>query len=103
MTVLPAKVVKSNLVSIVVVLAMVTVLGVWFFSGRTPEAVNTSIFGVAIKGYDAVAYFTDGRATPGKAAFEYTWRGAKWRFASAEHRELFATQPARYAPQFGGF
>ena len=57
----------------------------------------------AMGGYDAVAYFTLGAPTMGRSEFTYEWQGAQWRFASAEHRDLFAADPARYAPQFGGY
>src|SRR5262249_24063719 len=59
--------------------------------------------GVAIKGYDSVAYFTDGRATEGTSEFEYKWDNVRWRFANATHRDEFAADPERYAPQYGGF
>ena len=66
-------------------------------------AVNTGYFGgVAIKGYDTVAYFTDGRATQGSEEFAYDWLGVTWLFANAEHRDLFAEKPVQYAPQYGG-
>jgi len=66
--------------------------------------VNKSLFGgVAIGGTDPVAYFTEGRPVAGSARFEHEWRGATWRFASAEHRDLFARDPERYAPQYGGY
>ncbi len=58
---------------------------------------------LAIKGYDPVAYFTDGKPTPGSAQHEAVWREARWRFASAEHRALFLKQPEAYAPQYGGY
>src|SRR5262245_28992618 len=58
---------------------------------------------VAIGGYDAVAYFTDGKASEGSGDFEYLWDDAKWHFASAVHRDMFMADPDRYAPQFGGF
>jgi YHS domain-containing protein len=59
--------------------------------------------GVAILGYDTVAYFTDGRAMQGEPEFEYVWDGSRWWFATAEHRDLFAREPERYAPRFGGY
>jgi len=66
--------------------------------------VNTTLFGKkAVKGYDVVAYFTDGKAVEGSDAFEVEWNGAKWRFASAEHRDLFQADPSKYAPQYGGY
>lgn len=67
------------------------------------EPVNQDRHGLALKGYDTVAYFTQGRAVKGDAAHSYEWNGATWRFASAEHRELFAADPTRYAPQYGGY
>jgi YHS domain-containing protein len=59
--------------------------------------------GVAIKGYDPVAYFTDGKAVKGAAQFQHAWGGAAWHFASAEHRDAFAADPQKYAPRYGGF
>ena len=56
---------------------------------------------VAIKGYDTVAYFTKGQPTKGNSEFVFAWNGAQWRFASAAHRDMFASNPERYAPQFG--
>jgi YHS domain-containing protein len=68
------------------------------------DVVNSSFFsGVAIKGYDPVAYFTMGRPVEGSRDYEYQWMGATWRFASAENRDVFAADPAKYAPQYGGY
>ncbi len=58
---------------------------------------------VAIKGYDPVAYFTDGKPAHGLPEFEYQWDEHRYRFASAAHRGLFKADPVRYAPQFGNF
>jgi YHS domain-containing protein len=57
----------------------------------------------AIRGYDPVAYFTEGKPVRGSEQFTYQWRGATWRFASAEHRERFVRAPEQYAPQYGGY
>jgi len=66
--------------------------------------VNKSLLGgVAIDGYDPVAYFTDGKPVEGSADYSFEWQGATWRFASAEHRDRFAGQPERWAPQYGGY
>ena len=65
--------------------------------------INTGPDNVAIKGYDTVAYFTDGQPTKGKHEFAFSWNDAQWHFANARHRDLFAARPERYAPQFGGF
>lgn len=59
--------------------------------------------GVAIQGYDTVAYFTESRAMQGKPEFEYVWDESRWWFANAEHRDLFAGDPVHYAPRFGGY
>jgi hypothetical protein len=68
-----------------------------------PSAVAQGI-PLAIKGYDPVAYFTDGRPTRGVAEIEeYEWGGLRYRFSRTEHRELFKADPGRYAPQFGNF
>ena len=58
---------------------------------------------LAIKGYDPVAYFTDGHPVEGVRDFEYVWDDHVYRFASAEHRDMFKADPVRYAPQFGNF
>lgn len=57
---------------------------------------------LAIKGFDPVAYFTDGKPTPGLEAYQLSWDGQIYRFASARHRDLFKANPDKYAPQFGG-
>jgi len=67
------------------------------------DKVNESENGLAIKGYDPVAYYTEGRAVKGKSQFSYKWKDAGWHFASAEDRDLFAANPERYAPQYGGY
>jgi hypothetical protein len=58
---------------------------------------------LGIKGYDPVAYFTDGKPTPGLPEFEYVWDERRYRFASAAHRDAFKADPVRYAPHFGNF
>ena len=55
---------------------------------------------LAIKGYDPVAYFTDGKPMRGLPEFEYEWDEHRYRFFRAEHRELFKAYPVHYAPQF---
>jgi YHS domain-containing protein len=68
------------------------------------DPVNATFFGkTAIHGYDSVAYQTEGKPVPGKADFEFEWMGAKWRFATAEHRDAFKSAPEKYAPQYGGY
>ena len=59
--------------------------------------------GLAIRGTDPVAYFTQGSPVAGKPEFAHNWSGATWLFANEEHRDLFAANPEQYAPQYGGF
>ncbi|MBS1976670.1 MAG: YHS domain protein [Bacteroidetes bacterium] len=59
--------------------------------------------GVAIRGYDPVAYFKDGKPVLGSAAFSYVWQGAEWRFKDKTNMELFKANAGKYAPQFGGW
>src|SRR5947207_13389223 len=58
---------------------------------------------LAISGYDPVAYFTDGKPVLGIPQFEHVWHDARWRFASAAHRDLFVGDPHRYAPHYDGY
>lgn len=65
--------------------------------------INKNWRGLAIKGYDPVAYFRLGKPVEGKKEFEYKWQDAKWRFSNAEHLNLFKSDPGKYAPQYGGY
>jgi hypothetical protein len=58
---------------------------------------------LAIRGYDPVAYFTEGKPVRGLPEYEYEWDEHRYRFLRAEHRELFRADPTRYAPQFANF
>ena len=65
--------------------------------------VNQDRAGLALQGYDPVAYFQAGQPARGDAKFSHTWMEATWRFRLAEHRDLFMATPEKYAPQFGGY
>ena len=67
------------------------------------DATSTEVYGVAIKGYDPVAYFTENRAVKGNSEFAYNWNEARWYFSKAENRDLFAANPKKYTPHHGGF
>ncbi len=75
--------------------AAILVVATLFLLVRTAAAavdpVNKNLFGTALKGYDAVAYFKEGRPVKGKDEFRYDWMGAKWYFASAANP---ANQPS---------
>ena len=57
---------------------------------------------LSVSGYDPVAYFTDGKPTQGSVQYEVVFDGQRYRFASAQHRDLFKANPDKYAPQFSG-
>jgi len=70
---------------------------------RAGGAFNSLYAGLGAKGHDVVSYFTDGKPVAGEDAYIAEHAGLKWQFASAEHRDLFKADPARYLPQYGGF
>jgi hypothetical protein len=98
-----SKAIKLSLLGLLMAVGLAAALAIWVVPGRAHKTVNTNWFGVAIKGYDTVSYFTEARAIKGKKEFEFTYRDARWRFASAANRDRFAANPERYAPQYGGF
>jgi hypothetical protein len=57
---------------------------------------------VAIQGYDVVSYFTDGKAVKGSSEISLPFDESKWQFANTSHKEMFAADPDRYLPQYGG-
>ena len=67
------------------------------------EPVFSTTFGGAIRGYDAVAYFTERRPVEGTSAHRFEWMGATWSFASAENRAAFEAEPEKFAPRYGGY
>lgn len=72
-------------------------------SAQAAGEINVDSSGVALKGYDPVAYFTEKQPVRGKAEFTARHEGATYRFASAANRDAFAAAPAKYAPQYGGY
>jgi YHS domain-containing protein len=69
----------------------------------SPQGLNTDADGVMLRGYDPVAYFTEGAPVEGSAAFTAEHDGAAYRFASAANRERFVADPVRYVPAYGGY
>jgi YHS domain-containing protein len=84
-----------------------------FFASTAASAappVNTlksGLFGgrsdTAILGYDPVAYFTVGKPVKGRDDLVFEYLGAKWKFSSQAHLDLFKANPQKYAPQYGGY
>lgn len=69
---------------------------------REKAVVTDVLTGVAISGYDPVAYFTEDAAIQGSPAYALEWNGAVWYFSSAANRDVFIDSPETYAPLFGG-
>ena len=70
---------------------------------QTKSLLNLDKSGVAIQGYDPVAFFTDKKPVKGEQKFLIKHGGAVYFFASKENKELFKADPAKYTPQFGGY
>ncbi|MCB1521493.1 MAG: tat pathway signal sequence domain protein [Hyphomicrobiaceae bacterium] len=69
---------------------------------RTATVFTGIVEGTALAGYDAVAYFSEGKPVAGSPDFTLHHAGATWRFASAANRDSFAASPDKFAPQYGG-
>jgi len=65
--------------------------------------INASFTGLAMQGYDPVAYFTDGAPTKGSYKITSIYNDATYRFASEEHKAAFEKNPAAYVPAYGGY
>jgi YHS domain-containing protein len=72
-------------------------------AGLTERIVVDWHSGLAIGGYDPVAFFTDGKPTPGSAKLELRYGGVVWRFCNLGNRAAFAERPDVYMPQYGGY
>lgn len=70
---------------------------------RDKQLVNLDRDGLALEGYDPISYFEDGKPVRGDAGFEAVYDGARYHFASKEHREQFENDPSKFAPAFGGY
>ena len=72
------------------------------FAAPAPE-VNVETDGLAARGYDVTAYFTDAKAVRGSISHQLQYKGATWRFASAEAQARFEADTTSFPPQFGGY
>lgn len=88
--------------TLVLAITAAVAIGAVASAGAKP-VVNVTRGQLALRGYDVVAYWTDGRPARGAADLEHRWNGAVWRFATAANRDTFAKDPAHYAPAFGGY
>ncbi len=86
----------------IIVSAALTLSSVGAADAKSP--INTiATPGVAIKGYDPVAYFEQGGPRQGQARYALTHKGVTWRFSSAANKAKFAADPAKYEPAYGGY
>jgi YHS domain-containing protein len=83
-----------------IVLLLVAAVSV---TAQTKKLINVDKNGIALKGYDPVAFFTQNKPVIGTAEFESKYNGGRYLFASAEDKAAFDANPAKYEPQFGGF
>ena len=67
------------------------------------EIVNATAAGIAVDGFDMVAYFEFGHPAKGRADHSVVYKGVRWLFETPEHRTAFVSNPERYAPQYNGF
>jgi YHS domain-containing protein len=82
--------------------SFLAILLVWFGVAFSAP-VNVDGNGLAIQGYDPVAYFTQNKPVKGSSEFTAEYEGATYQFSSSENQETFSADPAKYAPQYGGY
>ncbi|HEV3326562.1 MAG TPA: YHS domain-containing (seleno)protein, partial [Puia sp.] len=82
------------------------VITVIFFTGllSMASAQKSAIYapdGVALNGYDVIAFFTQGKPVKGSTDYSFQWNGVKWLFYNNADLETFKESPEKYAPQYG--
>ena len=93
----------KHMISKILASALV-LLGVSVGATAADDPIYTGLFNNrAVSGYDTVAYFTAGKPLKGKKKFRTEYMDAEWRFSSQENLDLFLADPAKYAPQYGGY
>lgn len=75
----------------------------YFVSAAHAAKVYTDNNALALGGYDAVSYQDSDGPKMGNPEYAYDWNGVKWLFVSKSNQEIFAQQPEKYAPQYGGY
>jgi hypothetical protein len=73
------------------------------YAATTEQIVVDGRTGLAISGFDPVAYFVEGAAKPGRDVFEHVFAGVTWRFCNEGNQAAFAADPEVYMPRFGGY
>jgi YHS domain-containing protein len=85
----------------IIIVAGLVMLSSLQLIAQKAEVFNTN--GQAIRGYDAVAYFTEGKPVKGDEKFVYNWKNANWYFSSKQNLDSFKINPEKFAPQYGGY
>ena len=85
------------------VIVMLTVSAAVGRAASAAEIVNATAAGIAVDGFDTVAYFELGHPVKGRTDHSVVYKGVRWLFATPEHRNAFAADPERYAPKYNGF
>lgn len=93
----------------IITLFFITILPTAFAAPAVNTLEKSGLFGkykdsgIAIRGFDTVAYFTKGEPVMGSSEFTVQWNDATWQFSSQKHADLFQADPVAYAPQYGGY
>jgi YHS domain-containing protein len=95
---------KLAFILVLLAAALLSILpGAAISGAQSPVPALNATAGVAVKGYDPVAYFTAGEPTPGTEDHTFRWQGVTYRFASADNLRRFEANPEIYLPQYGGY
>jgi len=84
-----------------ILIALFLIVSATSLMAQKAEVFSSS--GTAIKGYDPVSYFKEGKPVKGNETLSYNWNNAKWCFASKDNLDAFAKSPEKYSPQYGGY
>lgn len=95
--------VLTTLLGIAVVAWTAAMVNLAIAAPRAQPVFTGLVSGVAVGGYDPVAYFTVGKPVKGRDDITLQHEGVTWRFASVENRDAFKADPAKFAPQYGGY
>lgn len=93
----------ARVVGIIAIAGLVSVVGPRAAQADKDPVYTKFLSSTAVDGYDPVSYFIEGKPVEGSDAYETEYNGATWRFTSAAHRDAFIANPAKYAPQYGGY
>jgi YHS domain-containing protein len=85
------------------IIALFFIFGFATMPIQASSLLNIDLEGIGIKGYDPVAYFTEGKPEKGVRKINSTTNGVTYLFATPAHKKLFDSDPVKYEPEFGGF